>query len=259
MNVLCTDTRYGPMVYNKNDPFFATALERYGEWSWSEVTCWQALVAPGSVVISAGANIGCHVIALAQLVGREGVVIAFEPQRAMYNLALANLVLCNVDQIARVHHAALGAEAGKISVPAVDYSIENTFGGLSLRHTPVPEGAPRYDVPLVPIDALQLPRCEFIQLDIEGMECEALDGAAVTIARCQPLLYLEVYEHAEAGLTERLTLMGYHAWLHRAPLFNPRNYRGSTEDAWPDTISTSWLCAPTTTDLSHLGLPKVQA
>jgi FkbM family methyltransferase len=257
MNIISQDTRYGPLVYNANDPFFRDAIERYGEWSYCEVICWQAIIAPGSVVISAGANIGCHVVALAQLVGKEGAVNAFEPQRHMHRVAVANTVLCNVDHIARVHHAALGAVPGKISVPDIDYHSENSFGGLSLRYTPVPEEAPRYDVQLVTIDMLGLPRCDFIQLDIEGMEPEALEGARETIARCQPLLYLEVYDNAAPKLWDYMASVGYHAWRHLAPLFNPLNYRGNADNVWPDVVSTSWLCAPRDVDLSYLSLPKV--
>ena len=259
MNILCHDTRYGPIVYNRNDPFFSKAIETYGEWSWSEVTCWQIVIPPGSVVVSAGANIGLHVVALAQLVGKQGAVIAFEPQRAMYHLAIANTVLCNVDERVRLHHAALGAAVGKISVPAIDYAAaDNSYGGLSLRHTEVPADAPRYDVPLIPIDALNLSRVDFIQLDIEGMEGEALKGAEQTIRRCQPLLYIETsYVAHNRALHEQITSMGYNAVWHLAPMVNPSNYRGNTEDLWPGTVSISWLCAPTGVDLGALGLPPV--
>ena len=256
MNVLAPDTRYGPMLYNRNDPFFAKALELYGEWSWAEVTCWAAVLSPGAVCVSAGANIGCHVVALAQLVGKTGAVIAFEPQRAMYNLAVANTALCNVDDRVRLHNAALGSAPGRIEVPDIDYEHENTYGGLSLRYTNVPADVPRYSVPLVSIDAIGLPRCELIQLDIEGMESEALAGARQTILRCRPILYLEIH-YQEEQLREVLAALGYHAWWHRAPLFNPHNYRGHKENVWPDTVSTSWLCAPQGVDLSYTGLTPV--
>lgn len=257
MNVLCPDTRYGPMLYNRGDPFFTQALELYGEWSWAEVICWSAVVSPGAVCISAGANIGCHVVALAQLVGKEGGVIAFEPQRPMYNLAIANAALCNVDSRVRLHNAALGQQHGMIEVPDIDYEKDNTFGGLSLcGHTDVPSDAPRYKVPLVTIDAIGLPRCDLIQLDIEGMEIDALAGAQQTIARCRPLLYLEVH-YDEEQMREAVAELGYHAYWHRAPLFNPHNYRGEKKNVWGETVSISWLCAPRGVDLSYTGLKAV--
>ncbi len=44
----------------------------------------------------------------------------------------------------------------------------------------------------VPIDALDLPHCDLLKLDIEGFEYLALMGARQTIARCQPFILVEM-------------------------------------------------------------------
>jgi len=33
---------------------------------------------------------------------------------------------------------------------------------------------------------------DFIKIDVEGMEFDVLDGAAATLARCRPILFVEV-------------------------------------------------------------------
>lgn len=47
-------------------------------------------------------------------------------------------------------------------------------------------------IPTLRIDDLGLPVCDLIQLDLEGWELYALRGAVQTIARCRPVLSVEV-------------------------------------------------------------------
>lgn len=51
------------------------------------------------------------------------------------------------------------------------------------------------DVPLMPIDALQLERLDLLQLDIEGMEGRALLGGEATIRKFRPTIVLELRDH----------------------------------------------------------------
>lgn len=243
-NLVYTGTRYGPyFVSNRHDPFFHLALERYGEWSWAEVELWRHLLDDADVVISAGANMGCHVVALGQIVGRSGGVIGFEPQLELCRVAQANTVLCNVDDQCRVIHAALGREDGQLDLPMLDYRERNGYGGLSLLHTPAPADVPRRAVRQLRIDSLHLDRCDLIQLDIEGMELAALHGAVGTVQRLRPALYLEVhYPQDRYDLYRFLRGMGYAMWWHLAPMYNPDNCKHDPENAWPDTNSISWVC-----------------
>jgi len=50
------------------------------------------------------------------------------------------------------------------------------------------------NIPTVIIDDLNLPACDLIQLDIEGYEFFALQGAQRTIEKYHPLLMIEWYE-----------------------------------------------------------------
>jgi FkbM family methyltransferase len=80
------------------------------------------LVAPGSLVLDIGANIGAHTLSLASLVGPAGRVLAFEPTDYAFRKLSRNLEL-NPDLAARVtafHCFLTGADAEP--VPSSIYS-----------------------------------------------------------------------------------------------------------------------------------------
>jgi hypothetical protein len=65
------------------------------------------------------------------------------------------------------------------------------------------------DVAMVAIDSMRLTRCDLIKLDVEGMELDALAGAAETIAALHPVLFVERVKVDEDGLAAWLDGQGY--------------------------------------------------
>lgn len=246
--------RSGPMVYNKNDIYVGGSLRKYGEFSVDETAIFAQIVRPGNVVVEVGANIGAHTIDLARMVGPDGEVHAFEPQRIVFQTLCANLA---INQCANVfaRQFAVGASPGSITVPPVHPSQRLNFGGISLGQ--FVGGEP---VPLVTLDSLDLPACHFIKADVEGMEVEVLKGAAGTIDMYRPVLYVE-NDRAERSV-ELLTLirdLGYSAYWHLASLYNPDNFAGDREDLFPGIVSANVLCIPKETALPVSGLRPVMS
>ena len=100
-------------------------------------------------------------------------------------------------------------------------------------------------MPLVTIDSLELLDCQFIKLDVEGMETEALQGAAATIGRFRPILYVENDRQARsAELIGLLQRYGYRLYWHLPPLFNVKNFRGDTENIFGGKVSVNMICIP---------------
>src|SRR5437773_2697778 len=83
--------RHGMMLYNINDVYIGRSLDQYGEFSEGELDLFQQFVKPGQLILEVGANIGAHTVWLAQAVGSTGTVLAFEPQRIVYQALCANL------------------------------------------------------------------------------------------------------------------------------------------------------------------------
>jgi hypothetical protein len=64
-------------------------------------------------------------------------------------------------------------------------------------------------VQAIAIDTLKLPRIDFIKIDVEGMELDALAGAAESIAQHRPAVLVESIKAGAAALREWLTARGY--------------------------------------------------
>ena len=246
---MCRD---GPMLYNKHDIFVGGSLRKYGEFSIDEQTLFAQIVQPGSVVVEVGANIGSHTIPLSRLVGRDGQVHAFEPQRIVFQTLCANLALNHCANVF-ASQAGVGAASGSILVPAIDPRTRFNFGGLSLADAR--GGEP---VPLVTIDSLDLPICHLLKVDVEGMECEVLAGAGKTIDLYRPVMFVENdREERSEELLTRVRDLGYRAYWHMAPLFNPANFAGESEDIFPAIASLNVLCVPDELNLPATGLRRV--
>ena len=95
--------RYGMMMYNKNDRYIGRSLDLYGEFSEAEVAFFRAAIQPGMMVVDVGANIGCHSIAFARLVGPGGRVLAIEPQKQVYQMLVGNVALNHLSHVDTTH------------------------------------------------------------------------------------------------------------------------------------------------------------
>lgn len=226
------------MAYLPSDTFIGRAIEKYGEYAQAEVEFLCSVVRQGDVVVDAGANIGAIAVPLAQAVGPRGKVLAFEPQRLVFQMLCANAVLNGLTNVHAVS-SALGAQLGKLYLTTPNYEREGNFGAVSLGRDGL-SGAEVHTVDLVDLDRLDL-----MKVDVEGMEADVLRGAEKTIARCRPLLYVENDRPQKSEeLVELLRSMNYDLWWHVTPLYNPENYKEDLENLWPGVGSVDMLCAP---------------
>ena len=247
-------TRYGSMLYNPHDIYIGRSLERYGEYSGLELNLFHQFLRPGDVAVDAGAHIGVHSLAFARLVGPEGMVHAFEPQPALFQLLCANLALNSLTN-ARCHPMALGAAPGTVRVPPIRYDLDGNFGGLSPAQFDQGE-----KVALATLDqTLELERLRLIKVDVEGMEQEVLAGAAKLIARYRPVLYVENDRLDQSpGLIGFIMSLGYRLFWHCPPLFNPDNFAGCGEDIFPGIVSANMLCLPAEASFSINGFQEIR-
>ena len=247
-------TRTGPLLFNKHDIYVGGSIEKYGEFSVGEQDLFARIVHAGELVVEVGANIGAHTVELSRLVGSDGEVYAFEPQRIVFQALCANLALNQCTNV-RAWQVAAGSKPDTILVPALDPSKRNNFGGISMYG--VEEGEP---VQLVTLDAFDLPACHFLKVDVEGMEVEVVRGALKTIETYRPLMYLE--DDREERSQELLSLvlgMDYAVFWHLPLLFNPDNFDGEHEDIFPGIVSVNILCIPNEARPDLSGMRRVKS
>jgi len=172
---------------------------------------------PNIVALDCGANIGVHTVEWAKHVHGWGEVLAFEAQERIY-YALAGNIAINNCLNARATWSAVGSECGTINIPKVNYNRPASYGSLELRPSKKNEdiGQPvkyddesTYKVMLMSIDSLNLPRVDFIKIDVEGMELDVLKGAKQTLRRCEPMMLIEHIKTNKINLQKTLKAAGY--------------------------------------------------
>jgi FkbM family methyltransferase len=159
------------------------------------------LVRPGAVVVDAGANIGNHSLYFALVCG-AAVIHAFAPMRVTAGILKRNLALNGLEDRVIVHEVALGAASGTARL--LRYPGQN-IGAAAVDATE--PGGYRVE----PLDSFRLDRVDFLKMDVEGGFVAALEGAADTLARCRPPVWLELrpkLNEVEPG-TAALAKLGY--------------------------------------------------
>lgn len=251
LDTVIIETRHGPVLAIRGDRYVTESLTRYGEFSPDELRLLSHFIKPGMTVVEVGANIGALSLPLARACA-PGPIYLFEPQQRLFQLLCATLALNGVTN-AQAHSDALGARPSTARIPPVNYANRANFGGVSLGE--YPEGV---RVRVSTLDSFDLAACHLLKIDVEGHELEVLRGAATTIARCQPLLYVENDRQALQGpLIDHVAGLGYRMYWHAAPLFIVENFKGHAENVFGRVASLNMLCLPADNTLRIEGLEPI--
>lgn len=232
------ETRHGPMWVLEGDAYVGRSLELYGDYSLRETELLTQVLRPGAVVVEAGANIGAQTVPIARACA-PGRLYAFEPQQPVFQAMCANLAANGITNVT-ARPEALGATEGRARMPAIDYGRAQNFGSVGV----LPEGSPMpgHDVRVSTIDGLELAACRLIKIDVEGFEIEVLQGAAETLRRCRPVLYVEaIVAEQQQALIDLMDSFGYRQWWHPTPLYDADNWAGNAENVFPGVSSLNIL------------------
>ncbi len=163
------------------DTHISKWVEEHGRLDHDEYSLGLILphIKEGDWVVDAGAFIGDHTVAYLKAVGPTGKVIAFEPNPDAYNCLFHNC------PDAQKVHAGLGDKEQKLR-----FSTSTNFGASHIC------GLGDKKVDILTLDSFNLPRLDFLKMDVEGFEISALTGAKATILKYRPVMWIEVNEHA---------------------------------------------------------------
>lgn len=232
--------KYGLTIFNRKDIWIGKSFDWYGEYSEAEVELFRRVIPQGSTVYDVGANIGAHTLAFSRIVGQTGSVIALEPERLNFYTLCGNIAVNNIRNT-YCFQQAVGADNGIINVPELDYDRTSNFGGLELSKDY--SGSAHYPVAKIMIDGIGTMKVDFIKIDIEGMEKDAILGAKQKLAVHKPFLYIEDdrKEHT-VELRQLIASLGYKMYVHTPRFFNPNNFYDEPVNQFNDTISLNLFC-----------------
>lgn len=159
----------------------------------------------GDTVFDVGAHKGAYTWHLARLVGAAGEVHAFEPQ-----VDLSERLRRWCPRQVVVHPYALSDQTASASLNVPVWGNTSMKGHASLESSRLSEkNSYQIEVHTQAGDELMLAP-SFVKADIEGHEISMLRGAGQTIARCRPVLLLEIdYRH----MTETSSRRELVTWL----------------------------------------------
>ncbi len=174
------------------------------------------LLSEGDTFLDVGANHGSFAIVASKLVGKNGFVLAVEPQPRLAK-ALEKSLTANALCKFQIHNLAVGDTDGEIEllVPLGTSGSAGVFPEHSATHQ-----YKTFSVPLRRFDELvewqNFTGKVLLKLDVEGSECAFLSGARKMITSLKPTLIIEVHPTSlkAAGATgdrlkELLQELGY--------------------------------------------------
>ena len=174
---------------------------RHGTFGDTDPLFWRLAewVQLGDVAIDVGAAVGTFSIALSELVGPEGRVIALEPLPQQFEILTCNATRTRHQNITCVQFAA-GAASGvcRITVPDLN-GVPNWYMG----HVAA-DGLP---VLVVALDDMPIPRpVAFLKVDAEGQDFAVIRGAQGILKEDGPVIFIESNDD---DMHEWLRSMGY--------------------------------------------------
>ena len=186
--LVCTN-KYGKTIrfFVRNRRDLVQAHHFSGEfYEAEELQMIQRYFKEGGIFVDIGANVGNHTVFAAKILNAKKV-IPFELHPDAVEVLMANIAL-NSCQTIDTSYLGYGVSSspGKLLPRRAGYG--NNLAGVRFERGGRGEGFPTISGDA----ALKDQWVDFIKIDIEGMEIEALESLEETIKRCRPVIFIEV-------------------------------------------------------------------
>ena len=208
------ETRVGIVQYLPEQPVVGDAIGWYGEHLQQQLELLGRLLQPGARVLEASAGIGLHALFLSRVVGETGHLYVYEARPLLQRILRQNLAANRVRN-ATVMRRALGSQGEAAS------------------------GAGET------IDELRLEGLDWLKVGEGGAAPEVIVGAAETLWRLRPKLFLAADDQAMlAMLAERAQAFSYRCWRVETGLFNRHNFNRRHDDIFAGRAALALLAIP---------------
>lgn len=168
------------------------------------------LLRPGQTVAEVGSNMGYHSLAMAQAIGPDGRLHAFEANPDVLPLLRDTIVVNGYQDRIALHPVAALDRAGEIAFASDPAHIGS---GHWAAESDAEHYSRRRTVPAVPLDAAlaDVPALDLLRMDAEGSEPQVLRGAEQLLRRSPGLRI--VTEWSPPMMAPRTALPEFIAWL----------------------------------------------
>jgi FkbM family methyltransferase len=184
-----------------------------GFYEQEHLAVMERYLKPGGVFLDVGANVGNHAIYVAKYCSPAEVIV-IEPNPEAIFLLHINMMLNQLQLDAR--YLGVGLSDRERTAEAV--TPKHNLGGTKMAPK---EGGP---IRLTTGDGLlDGRRVDFIKMDVEGHEMEALAGLEQTIARWRPPMFIEVDNDNEPAFEAWLADHDYEV-AYAFPRYRNRNF-----------------------------------
>ena len=195
MNLIFKHSDFGYFCLIEKD-LISNNINTTGVWEYHLYYFYSQFIKPDFIIVDGGANIGFHSVQFAKL-ANEGKTYCFEPQPLIFNVLSTNILFNGLTDIIEQHKLGLGDKKEDLKMTPLEKQIFNpnciNWGGRGL--TDSKEGEEK--VQTVTLDSFNLPRLDFIKLDVQGFEYKAFIGGEKTIKKHLPIIFLENYPNKE--------------------------------------------------------------
>lgn len=236
-------TRYGLISPYKQDDLISKALRLYGEWAQNEIDSMLMFIRPGDSVLDIGAYIGTHTLAFAKHIGPSGTVYSFEPQSEAFRSletckqinGLTNVTIKNLALGEGHHYQRKGSNL-------IHSHNDASFSLVRKGQNSSEEGA---RIEVVPLDALDLQSCDFLKIDVEGMEGMVLSGATNTVRKFKPTIFCETnFIEPSIPVLSWASTNDYDVFGILSNAFNANNFLMEVENMFSDSNEASLILIP---------------
>jgi FkbM family methyltransferase len=151
----------------------------------------------GAAIVDVGANAGNHLVYFAKVLDAR-LIVPIEPlpdavAQLRENIALNDIRCVDASYLGK----GAGARRGRFRLVKGKDTAQTAL-------KPARDGA----IEVFPLDELEL-AVDFIKIDVEGMELEVLEGARRLLARCHPMMMVEVQDANREPFLALLAELGY--------------------------------------------------
>jgi FkbM family methyltransferase len=237
----CTGSWY---QYTTRDPQ-AHVFAIHGYFDWRILAVARYFCRPGDTVVEVGANVGTETIGLADLVGPQGKVYAFEPVPENADQLERTFASAGLTQV-EVIRAAVSDSNGTACFSLARNEFESGTGHLSLGSGSGEASVREIQVSCVTLDSILTDKrpIRLLASDTEGAELMVLRGGSQILQRDHPVVIVEASE----PFLRRFggSLKDLHAELarHGYSVFELARLGLTPARGEPPTRSPNWLALP---------------